>query len=739
MRRALALAALAALVAAGCARNGERALGSAREAPALRVGTSGDYAPFSREGAGFDVDVAERMAADLGYRIEWVRFRWPELAERVRRGDFDVVMSGVTWRPERDVAGFLTRAVASGGPCVVGASAPARVAVNRGGALETWARARLAGAEIVATDDNLSLGRRYADREVDAFVTDSFEIAHLARPEWPRRCEPPRERKVYWVAPARAADLGRALERWLALHEPELDLERARWLGGPAPRDGVEHALDLVARRIALMPAVGAWKRARGEAIEDPAREARVLARVREDAVAAGLDPAGVEALFRAQIELARAVQARSSAAMRAELDLETELRPAISRIGERLVAALAEVAPIAREELPLERLALLEPWLALPEQAALQRALLAVRPARDAGAARDFVAPEANSGREAYSAWFASSDGRTLYFGLSPFWSLWWQSGGDAAADLAEPGDHLIGRFDLARERFLPPLRVRRRADGARSSVWDVLAHSSGRVWYTTFYEEIGSVRADGSDARRYPELGLGWNELVEGPGGNVYATRYGEASGARPEEGSGSVAVISPEGALLREHRVGGPAGTFTAPKSLAVDPASGEIWLNTDTFAPGRALRHESIRLAADGRVLARDAGAEELLFPAFDARGQAWLVLRSAGRLRVRVLRGPARDVDLGPLAPGDFAQELVPTPDGGALVARWSGRVQRVRPAKDAFRVEEIGFEIPPPCRPPEGRGLLYTPVLHGARVYATLFCGARVLRAPLPR
>lgn len=739
MTRALRLAAGVALVAAGCARQpASPAVAVAADAPTLRIGTSGDYAPFSRDGAGFDVDVAERMAADLGYGIEWVPFRWPELAERMSRGDFDVVMSGITWRPERDVAGFLSRAVASGGPCVVGAAAPARVAVNRGGALEKWARARLAGVEIVAVDDNLSLGRRFAAGEVDAFVTDSFEITHLARPEWPRRCEPPRERKVYWVAPARAAELGPALERWLALHEPELDLLRARWLGSPAARDGVEHVLDLAARRMALMPAVGAWKRARGEPIEDPAREARVLEHAGADASAAGLDAASVQALFRRQIELARAVQARTTDA--AGLELETELRPAISRLGERLVSALAEVAPIGRDEVPLERLALFEPWLGLAEQAVLQRALLAVRPARGPHeSAREFKAPEANSGREAYSAWFADSDGRTLYFGLSPFWTPWWQGGGDATADLREPGDHLIGRFDLARERFLPPLRVRRRDEGARGSVWDVLAHSSGRVWYTTFFEEIGSVRADGGDVRHYSELGVGWNELVEGPGGNVYATRYGDASGARPAQGSGSVAMIAPDGTLLAEHHLGGPPDSYTAPKSLAVDPASGEVWLNTDSFGPDGVVSHETIRLAADGRVLERTQGPEELLFPAFDARGRAWLALRSGGHLRVRVLGAAPLELDLGELGPADFAQELRPTPDGGALVGRWSGRVQRVRPAGQAFAIDEIRFELPPDCRPPTGRSALYTPVVHGDRAYATLFCGARVLRAPLPR
>ncbi len=57
----------------------------------------------------------------------------------------------------------------------------------------------------------------------------------------------------------------------------------------------------------------------------------------------------------------------------------------------------------------------------------------------------RSFRMPPANSGEEAYSAWFGNSDGSVLYFGLSPFWELWWQCEGDAAADLSRPGDHLI------------------------------------------------------------------------------------------------------------------------------------------------------------------------------------------------------------------------------------------------------------------------------------------------------
>ena len=81
------------------------------------LGTSGDYAPFSSRNAdgtfaGFDVEVARAYAADRGREVVFVPFRWPELATRLAAGDFDVVMSGVTVRPDRLVGGIFTAPVA---------------------------------------------------------------------------------------------------------------------------------------------------------------------------------------------------------------------------------------------------------------------------------------------------------------------------------------------------------------------------------------------------------------------------------------------------------------------------------------------------------------------------------------------------------------------------------------------------------------------------------------------------
>ncbi len=403
-----ALAGIALLLA--CAR-GDASLGSsvadASAAPTgtLRIGTSGDYPPFSMfvdtdshalgPVRGFDIELAEALARELDLGIEWVPFRWPELEARVAADAFDVVASGVTWRPARAVTGWMTRATVVGGPCVVGDPAPARVAVNRGGVLERFARARFGSAEIVALDDNRALGLALTQRRADAIVTDSFERTHLGIPaDTPFACEAKTDRKVLWIAPARGAELGPRVDAWLRTHEAEIDAMRARWLDGSAPRTELDHLLDLLARRIAYMPAVAAWKRERGVAIEDPAREIAVLGAARAEARRAGLAPEPVAALFALQIELGKRLQADARAGSdpppSGALDLGAQIRPELVRLGERIVESAARIAPLDVGVLDAADWTPLAAWLDPADRARLRAALLAIAPADPRATAAD-------------------------------------------------------------------------------------------------------------------------------------------------------------------------------------------------------------------------------------------------------------------------------------------------------------------------------------------------------------
>ena len=353
--------------------------------PALRVGTSGDYPPFSllsEDGggeaahdrparSGFDIEVANRLASDLGFDVEFRPFDWPELSGAVAAGNFDLAMSGVTWRPGRAAVGWMSRAVAAGGPCVVSAAdapdPPRRVAVNRGGILERWTRDRFGAVgggvvEVIAVDDNLSLPGRLERDEVDAFVTDSFEVEHFGRDSWGWDCEPPLDRKVFWVAPRRTDDLGPAVDRWIQRNEGWLEGRREEWFGHGQGRDELDHLLDLTARRLAFMPAVASWKAARGAPIEDRERERLVLEAAEGSALEFGLDPQPVREWFALQIDLAKVVQRRSAAAA-PTLDLD-EIRPALIRLGERQVRSLRALAGASVEATEPAAFDVLTPYL---------------------------------------------------------------------------------------------------------------------------------------------------------------------------------------------------------------------------------------------------------------------------------------------------------------------------------------------------------------------------------------
>jgi cyclohexadienyl dehydratase len=107
------------------------------------------------------------------------------------------------------------------------------------------------------------------------------------------------------------------------------------------------------AERLALMPAIAAYKWKHGLPVLDAAREQNLLASIAAQAAARGLDPGSTQALFRVQMQLAREVQAREVARLRRRdpsevrvRDLDKELRPQVERSTGRLIDELAAAQP---------------------------------------------------------------------------------------------------------------------------------------------------------------------------------------------------------------------------------------------------------------------------------------------------------------------------------------------------------------------------------------------------------
>jgi len=340
--------------------------------------------------------------------------------------------------------------------------------------------------------------------------------------------------------------------------------------------------------------------------------------------------------------------------------------------------------------------------------------------------------------GSERYSAWFGDERAGVIYFGLSPFWSAL-RAHGEPTADLDEPSAHLIGRFDTEREKFLPPLVATQPGPDSRSSVWDVLAHPNGWVYYTTYFEEMGRVRPGLGDVEYFKALGTGLNEIALGPDQNLYVTRYSGAAHAKASR-DGSVVEISPEGALLREQTLSARPDAVTAPKSLAVDPLSGEVWVNADVIGRDGAVTFATFHLAPDLTVKEKHAGSPELLFVSFDGDGRGFFVEDRAGELWLRVVReGKAVDeLDLGPRAPADFAQDIHFAANGAAAIAFWSGRVELVRQTPSGLQHAALQLDKPPECAGPGQNAVFYSAFLGARSVYATLYCDAAIARAPLP-
>ena len=350
--------------------------------PHLRVGTSGDYAPFSIRDAsgtisGFDAEIATALARDLGFELEWLSFRWPTLQGQLQNGEFDVAMGGVTWQPVRGVLGYLTRSVARGGPCVLGDERAQRVAVNHGGVLEAWARSHFANRELVVVDANQTLPELLASGRAGAIVTDSFELKAFARPGWHVRCEPALTRKVYWLAPNHA-ELALRIEDWLRSHTADIESAQQRWFGERQTLDALGNLADLLARRMAFMPHVAGAKAKLALAIEDLPREKIVLDAAAASALKVGLPEKQARDFFALQIELSKSVQRRMSEAT--TLDLNQQIRPALNELGDRILAAVVEARAAGQlAKCSLLDLEVLSPWLNAEERQRLLDTLRAL------------------------------------------------------------------------------------------------------------------------------------------------------------------------------------------------------------------------------------------------------------------------------------------------------------------------------------------------------------------------
>ncbi len=107
----------------------------------LRVGITPNSPPYaSRQRntsiSGLEADMARKLAADLGRRAVLIPTAWDKLFDDLERGRFDIIMSGTTITPARQVrALFAAPYMASGLASLVRAEDRTRFAISPVGAL----------------------------------------------------------------------------------------------------------------------------------------------------------------------------------------------------------------------------------------------------------------------------------------------------------------------------------------------------------------------------------------------------------------------------------------------------------------------------------------------------------------------------------------------------------------------------------------------------------------------------
>jgi cyclohexadienyl dehydratase len=165
----------------------------------LRVGTTGDYRPFSflppsghYEGA--DIDMARELAERLQVALEFVPTVWGALLDDFLAGAFDIAMGGVTVGPARAEKGFFSipyfvdgkrpvarRELADRLTSVAAIDQPGiRVIANRGAANEAFARANFTRATVIIHPDNATVFDELVAGRADVMITDGLEADHQA-------------------------------------------------------------------------------------------------------------------------------------------------------------------------------------------------------------------------------------------------------------------------------------------------------------------------------------------------------------------------------------------------------------------------------------------------------------------------------------------------------------------------------------------------------------------------------
>jgi len=162
---------------------------------ALRVGTTGDYKPFSYRAdpsasfIGLDIELAGQLAKALGVRVELVPTSWPTMMKVLAEDRFDISMGGVSISLDRQKKALYSIPYLRDGKTPITRcenqerfqtlaqidQPGVRLIVNPGGTNERFARANIKNAMITVYPDNVTIFDQIVAGKADLMITDAIE------------------------------------------------------------------------------------------------------------------------------------------------------------------------------------------------------------------------------------------------------------------------------------------------------------------------------------------------------------------------------------------------------------------------------------------------------------------------------------------------------------------------------------------------------------------------------------
>lgn len=169
------------------------------ETKVLRVGTPGDYRPFSmfenQKFVGHDIELIQKMADVYGWKVEFVHSSWSNLAKDMADNKFDVAVGGITRSPARVLTGDFLPAYAPFGKVALinkknkdkltsleKLNQPGVTVIkNPGGTNEQFVLQNLTKAKILTHDKNYEIPELIAQGKGDVMITENAEAKLYAK------------------------------------------------------------------------------------------------------------------------------------------------------------------------------------------------------------------------------------------------------------------------------------------------------------------------------------------------------------------------------------------------------------------------------------------------------------------------------------------------------------------------------------------------------------------------------